>query len=118
MWYIDKCEGGVLIFCLFGDMNNLCVALLSAAALVALDVVLRAENQYISSRLLPRVFDSTIDSLLKKKGCEHWELLSYEYSDANHSHYYLTTIGDDKVEIVIYLSMMGWEIHTMTNDGK
>ena len=45
-------------------------------------------------------------------------LQSYKYSDEDKSHYYLTTIGEDKVEIVIYLSMLGWEIHTMTNDGK
>lgn len=99
-------------------MKNLLIPLLSLVVLVALAILHRVENQHISTSLLPKVFHSEIESLLKAKGTEHWELQSYKYSEADKSHYYLTTIGEDKVEIVIYLSMMGWEIHTMTNDGK
>lgn len=99
-------------------MKNLLIPILSLAVLVALAITQRFENQHISSQLLSKVFDSKIESLLKEKGCDHWKLQSYKYSDADNSHYYLTTIGEDKVEIVIYLSMLGWEIHTMTNDGK
>lgn len=100
------------------NMKNWCVPILSLALLVVLALVERAENQYISSRLVPRVFDSVVDSLLKKKNCDQWKLLSYRYSDADKSHYYLTKIGDDEVEIVLYLSMDGWEVHTLTNVGK
>ena len=99
-------------------MKKILIPVLSLAVLVALAILHQFENQYISSHLLPKAFDSEIKSLLKEKGCDHWKLQSYKYSDADKSHYYLTTIGEDKVEIVIYLSMMGWEIHTMTNDGK
>ena len=99
-------------------MKKLLIPILSLAVLVALAILHQYENQYISSRLLSKVFNFEIESLLKEKGGDHWELQSYKYSDADKSHYFLTTIGEDKVEIVIYLSMMGWEIHTMTNDGK
>lgn len=99
-------------------MNILRTTALSLAILAALAILFRVENQHISSQLLPKVFDSKIASLLKERKCDHWELLSHQYSDVDNSHYYLTTIGKDKVEIVIYLSMMGWEIHTMINDGQ
>lgn len=100
-------------------MKKIYVIIISSAFLVVLAFLTRTENQYISDKILPIVLKTAIGSLLEGKSSSSWEILHHEIDTSNNdSHYYVATIDGDKVEIVIYLSMMGWEVHTLRNNGE